>query len=252
MSQAKSQAPVLSDALTRVPVIVPAAGIGSRMAADRPKQYLTIDGRYLIDLTLSRLRAFLPRAPLYVGLHPHDGWWESTESARMTGVEVFSGGDSRADTVRHGLERLQQVGLSGPVLVHDAARPCITGDDIALLLRQAGHRNEGGLLVAPIPDTVKQIGALAGVTMTLDREHLRRALTPQLFPLELLLDALVSARRQGTVVTDESSAVEALGHSPLAIEGRTDNIKVTHRQDLALAAWYLEQQQSEQGNHTSC
>ncbi len=231
--------------------VVPAAGIGSRMGADRPKQYLTLQGRFLLDITLARLRGLLPRVPIHVGLHAEDRWWEDSESARLDGVFPFQGGPSRADTVRLGLDILSVGNETEQVLVHDVARPCITAGDIMKLLR-SGCSPHGGLLVAAIADTVKEVDMHSRVTGTRDRNQLRRALTPQLFPLITLREALRSALSQGVEVTDESSAMELLGFAPVAVEGRADNIKITRPEDLDLAAWYLQRQENEQGNHPLC
>lgn len=228
-------------------VIVPAAGIGTRMRADRPKQYLTLQGQPLIDLTLRALLAHPRIHHVHVALHPEDRWWPQCVSAHDPQVTTYTGGAERADTVWLGLEHLRSQARDDDwVLVHDVARPCVRQADLDALFTQVGTHPVGGLLGVPMADTVKRV-ANGLVLDTVDRRPLWRAYTPQMFRFGDLDRALRSARHTGTLVTDEASAIEALGLHPLMVEGHSDNIKVTTPADLALAEWTLArlQEQSE-------
>ena len=221
-------------------LIVPAAGIGSRMAADRPKQYLRIDGRFLIDITLQRLLSHPLLEAAIVALHPQDGWWGQTESAEDARIRTCVGGQARSDSVRNALVLITgQARSEDWVLVHDVARPCVRRSDLDNLFRGLQSDAVGGLLGAPISDTVKREDADGRVAATLDRNGLWRAFTPQMFRYGLLRRALDQAEADGVPVTDEASAVERLGARPRLIAGQGDNIKVTLPADLPAAGWIL-------------
>ncbi|MAL98901.1 2-C-methyl-D-erythritol 4-phosphate cytidylyltransferase [Hydrocarboniclastica marina] len=224
----------------RVWTIVPAAGVGARMRADRPKPYLRLGDRFLIDLTLERLLKVGRIDTIYLALHPDDRWWGNTESASNGRIVPFTGGAERDDSVRAGLDQFR--GRASPldwVLVHDVARPCVREADIDSLLDELAENRVGGLLGAPLTDTIKEVGADGAVKATADRSRLWRALTPQVFRFEVLDRALQSARENSAKITDEASAVELLGLQPRLVAGCADNIKVTVPEDLALAAWIL-------------
>ncbi|MFO7788463.1 MAG: 2-C-methyl-D-erythritol 4-phosphate cytidylyltransferase [Halospina sp.] len=227
-------------------IVVPAAGIGARVGGDRPKQYQYLGNAFLIDVTLERLARAVPEATLMVALGAGDGWWAYTRSAAAGSVHTCTGGATRAESVLNALQALA-LPAEHPVLVHDAARPCITGGDINALMEGAGSSEAGGLLGQAVTDTVKEVDGTGHVLATRNRSRLWRAQTPQLFPGGVLERALVRAAEDGAPVTDEASAVEYLGLKPLVVPGRTDNIKVTHPGDLAMAAWLIEQQQQAGG-----
>jgi 2-C-methyl-D-erythritol 4-phosphate cytidylyltransferase len=125
------------------------------------------------------------------------------------------------------------------VLVHDAARPCLSTEDLDRLLAELDSDPVGGLLAIPVRDTLKQTDAAGRVATTVDRARIWHALTPQMFRLGLLRDALRDALARGLPVTDEAAAMEAAGFAPRLIEGRADNVKITRPEDLALAEFYL-------------
>ncbi len=232
----------LSSGNTLPAVIVPAAGVGSRVGGTCPKQYQLLGDAFLIDVTLERLARALPGATLMVALGACDDWWAQSRSSGQRHIHTCTGGASRADSVLAGLRALA-CPTGHPVLVHDAARPCITPLDIRRLLEAVGGSESGGLLAQAVSDTVKEVDDARRVIATRDRSHLWRAQTPQLFPSGVLERALVNSVADGAPVTDEASAVEHLGLKPLVVPGRADNIKVTHPGDLAMAAWLIEQQQ---------
>lgn len=223
-------------------LVIPAAGIGQRMQAGRPKQYLTLSDRFLLDVTLSRLLAAMDFAGCQIALHPEDRWWPQTDAARDPRIRRCTGGAERSDSVLSALEALaDRAGPEDWVLVHDVARPCLAVDDLQHLVRTLAGHPVGGLLACPVSDTLKQAGPANEVVGTPDRRHLWRALTPQMFRYGPLRSALEQALSAGVALTDEASALEYAGARPQLVEGRPDNIKVTVPADLALAEFVLSQ-----------
>lgn len=222
--------------------IVPAAGRGSRFGGEVAKQHVLIGERSLLEWTLLAL-ALSPRiAGIVVVVAAGDEQWRSSVG-ELAGVQLRSaiGGDQRADSVLSGLHALpDSVAADDFVLVHDAARPCIHVDDINALIDAAGEE-DGGLLAAPLRDTLKRADSNGHVLATEPRESRWRALTPQMFRRAVLTSALLDARDRGEVVTDEAMAMERIGYRPLLVEGRDDNIKVTTPTDHQLATFLLGQ-----------
>lgn len=229
-------------------VVVPAAGSGRRFGGELPKQYATIDGRPLLFWTLSRL-ALVPRiSGLLVVLAADDPFWPGWDTIGGKPVITGIGGAERADSVLAGLRALPaSVSADSFVLVHDAARPCVRIADIDALMNAVGD-GDGGLLAAPVRDTIKrqqQAGAGqldARVAQTVRRDDLWRALTPQMFRRGALSTALAAAGERGAAPTDEAQAMEWTGVAPLLVEGAPDNIKVTTGHDMALARFLLREQ----------
>lgn len=229
-------------------VIIPAAGIGRRMRADIPKQYLPLAGRSVIEHTLHRLSLHPAIAEIIVVLSEDDQWWKKLHlDSAARPLSTVSGGAERCHSVLNGLQALaQRAEESDWVLVHDAARPCVRPVDIETLISHCRDEPAGGLLALPVHDTVKLADDSAHVLETLDRSALWRALTPQMFRYGVLRRALQDAIGKQQLVTDEAMAIELAGLPVKLIEGHADNIKVTQPEDLALAAFLLEQQR-EQG-----
>ncbi|MBF7997166.1 2-C-methyl-D-erythritol 4-phosphate cytidylyltransferase [Rahnella laticis] len=223
--------------LPEVIAVLPAAGIGSRMQAECPKQYLTIGGKTLIEHSIRALLHSSNVTKVIVALSPHDTQFRQLPVASDPRIQLVTGGNERAESVMAGLEAAGDLGW---VLVHDAARPCLHPDDLTNLLAISATSKIGGILAAPVRDTMKrgEPGAHA-IAHTVDRQELWHALTPQFFPLELLKTCLRRALNEGAVVTDEASAMEYCGFHPMLIPARADNIKVTRPEDLALAEFYL-------------
>lgn len=219
--------------------VVPAAGIGSRMQSECPKQYLSIGGKTLLEHALNSLLAHPAVSRIIVAISPDDPYFSTLPMASDPRVMVVRGGKERADSVLAGLKAVSSARW---VLVHDAARPCLHIDDLTRLLAITTTSQVGGILAAPVRDTMKRAEpGKQDIAHTVDREALWHALTPQLFPLELLRDCLVRALNEGATITDEASALEYCGYHPELVMGRSDNIKVTRPEDLALAAFYLTQ-----------
>lgn len=225
--------PIVS--LPKVVAILPAAGNGSRMASDRPKQYLTIHGKTILEHSLTALFRHPQIQRAVVVISPDDTHFATLPLAQDPRIRWVIGGKQRADSVLAGVRAIQDTEW---VLVHDAARPCLHLHDLDRLLQLMRHSAVGGILAAPVRDTMKRSQGEI-IDHTVERRDLWHALTPQLFPLTLLEHCLVRALNEGATVTDEASALEYCGYHPQLVSGRADNIKVTRPEDLALAEFYL-------------
>ena len=215
-------------------VVIPAAGVGSRMRADRPKQYLQLGRRTILEHTLGCFLGHPQLRGLVVSLAVDDPWWPSLDCASDPRIHRAPGGAERADSVLAGLRRLDQLGAEANdwVLVHDAARPNLATEDLDKLLVELADDPVGGLLAVPVRDTLKRAGPDGRVRETVDRSVIWQAYTPQMFRVGALHDALAGALAEQVAITDEASALEWAGHSPRLIEGRADNLKVTRPEDL--------------------
>lgn len=226
--------------------VIPAAGVGARMGMSMPKQYLPLLGKTVIEHTLDRLGSHPRIEGVVVVIAPGDAHWQSI-SPRLAPI-IAEGGVERYHSVLNGLHKLAEIAQPQDwVLVHDAARPCIRHADIDMLIdafidNGASHA-VGGLLGVPVSDTVKRADNAGNVLDTVNRHGLWRAMTPQMFRLEVLTHALHYAVTQNLPVTDEAAAMELCGFAPRMIEGHADNIKITHPQDLVLAELYIKQQE---------
>lgn len=219
--------------------VVPAAGRGTRVGGDCPKQYLPLAGRPLIAHTLERLAAHPRIGGLLVTLAATDAHWSGIDMLNGKPVLTTIGGAERSDSVLAGIDALPaSVGAEDFVLVHDAARPCVRLADIGKLIELAGVA-DGGLLGAPLRDTLKRADAVGRSELTEPRDLRWRAFTPQMFRRGQLAAALRDAARRGVNVSDEAMAMELAGFAPLLVEGAEDNIKVTTAADFALAEFLL-------------
>lgn len=228
---------------SRLYALVPAAGSGTRMQSALPKQYLSLQGGTVAEQTLTRLLAYGLIDSIVVATAANDLWWPQLAIAHHPRIRSALGGASRAESVRNGLlVLLQQAREQDWVLVHDIARPCVRLSDIDALVQGSGP--EGAVLAAPLVDTIKQ-ARQSHIERTVPRSELWRALTPQLFAIGALRDALERALIAGDEITDEASAMEAQGIQPRLICGHSDNIKITLPEDLALAGFLLRRQQQE-------
>jgi 2-C-methyl-D-erythritol 4-phosphate cytidylyltransferase len=206
------------------------------MGAAVPKQYLPLAGRTVIEWSLAPFLAHARTAGIVVPLSADDQRWSQTPLAGNAKIASTSGGTERMDSVLAGLRALQDRAAPDDwVLVHDAARPCLSASDLDRLLTELEDDAVGGLLAAPVVDTLKRADEGGRVAQTVAREKLWRALTPQMFRYVVLQRALESARTQGVAVTDEAQAVEALGLQPKLVAGDADNIKITLPEDLPRA-----------------
>ena len=216
--------------LSRLYVVVPAAGTGQRMGSAVSKQYLELNsGQTVLGMTVSKLQSLRPER-LVVALHAADTWFDDLH---LSGVDRVVGGENRAASVLSALTAIDARD-DDLILVHDAVRPCVRVADINRLIDLARNHAEGALLATPVIDTLKRVTDQQ-VTATVDRSQLWQAQTPQIFRFELLKRALLAA----PAATDEASAVEALGILPRICRGRADNLKITTNEDLAMARFIV-------------
>jgi 2-C-methyl-D-erythritol 4-phosphate cytidylyltransferase len=214
------------------------------MNAALPKQYLSLKGRTVIEHTLERLSTHPRIGGVVVALAPNDPHWQGLSTLWDGRVVTVLGGAERCHSVLNALEYLMEWGVRDDwVVVHDAARPCVRHTDLDRLFKALESHSVGALLGVPVRDTMKRCDANGNLQCTVDRRTLWHALTPQMFRLKVLRDALRTATTKNLTVTDEASAMELMGLSPRLIEGHADNIKITRPEDLALAEFYLKQQE---------
>lgn len=215
------------------------------MGLARPKQYLSLCGRSLIEWSLAPLLDAGWVDGVVVVIARNDADFARLPVARHPKIAITHGGGARADSVLAGLDAVTERtrGFSKvQVLVHDAARPCLQAADLGRLRDEVDESN-GGLLAMPVIDTLKR-GQHGKVRETVDRTHYWRAQTPQLFRLDLLRAALHDCAQRKLQVTDEASAMEQAGHEPRLVKGNESNIKVTYPEDLQLAEFWLQRRES--------
>ena len=226
--------------------VIPAAGVGTRMQADVPKQYLSINHKTILEHTLERFCSHPMIEGVVVAIAGNDDIWESLDIASHSKITVVEGGVERCHSVLNGLRALSDLASSSDwVLVHDAARPCLRTEDIDQLIETVGKHDVGGLLGLPVSDTMKRADNTGTIEETVDRECLWHALTPQMFRLDRLVESLEIVLSKGLIVTDEAQAIELNGLQAVLVEGHPDNIKITRNNDLALAELFLSQQESD-------
>lgn len=216
--------------------IVPAGGSGARFGSATPKQYSVIAGKAVLEHTLQALQKCAAIQRIFVNVQSDDEHAEGVTANHANVTLLRTAGSTRADTVQNALKDIsKQVRRDAWVLIHDAARPCVSSVDLDRLIALAGAHPVGGLLASPVSDTLKRANADGEVTETVPRDGMWRAQTPQMFRYETLLHALAASPD----VTDEAQAIEALGMSPLLVAGSARNIKITQPEDAELAAYYL-------------
>lgn len=234
----------------KIIAVVPAAGVGKRMKSQCPKQYLTIKNQTILEHTVFKLLSHPLIEHVVIAISKGDEYFQDTALTSYQNISVVDGGAERVDSVLAGLLSINTEVFPW-VMVHDAARPCVDLDDISTLISKTQQSNCGGLLVAPVRDTMKKSYTKNGTALverTVERENLWHALTPQLYRTLELIYAITKALKNNIVITDESSAVEYAGYKSLLVEGKANNIKITRPDDLSLATFILSQQLSQQNN----
>jgi 2-C-methyl-D-erythritol 4-phosphate cytidylyltransferase len=222
--------------------IVPAAGMGARMQSDTPKQYLKLkNNKTILDTTIERLLCSEVIKNILVVLHPKDKHWVHSIYAKHQYVQTCIGGKDRVDSVLNALQALKKkVKDDQWIMIHDAARACVTSDDIDALYHVVEVTEAvGGILALPIYETVKQADMFDNIVRTVDRSGLWLAQTPQMFSYEVLTQSIINALKHNEVITDEASAVEYAGFKPILVQGRRSNIKITVSEDIEFANLYL-------------
>lgn len=222
--------------------LIPAAGSGSRMGSELPKQYLPLAGRPMIYHALRTLCRSPRITCVFVVLIPGDEEWLRHDWSEFLDklVVLECGGETRAESVFNGLKAAQGVlpiGGDDWILVHDAARPCLSAMQLDKLMNELADDEIGGLLAVPVADTLKRGDTSSRVERTESRENLWQAQTPQMFRYQLLTEAL--SMTGGATMTDDAGAIEALGLHPKLVLSDARNLKVTYPQDLTLAELIL-------------
>lgn len=221
-------------------VVIPAAGVGKRMQANRPKQYLKINQLTVLEHTVLRMLSHPLIAQVIVALGAEDEYFSDTSLETHEKVKVVIGGKERVDSVLAGLRVINCDNFPW-VLVHDAARPCLSITDLDKLIQTCFDENSGGILAVKVRDTMKR--GESYISKTIERENLWHALTPQMYPTAQLLSAINLSQQQNVAITDEASAIEYVAGKSLLIEGSSENIKITRPDDLVHAEFILNKQQ---------
>ena len=230
-------------------VIVPAAGVGKRMQANCPKQYLCINNETILSHTVTRLLSHPLIKQVIIALGDDDQYFVESQLAHHKDIIPVNGGIERVNSVLNGLKAVDEK-MYPWVLVHDAARPCVSLEDIDKLINQCLMNDQGGILATPVRDTMKRSisskdnvkGDSSSIESTIEREQLWHALTPQLYKTGELTFAIEQALVKGLKITDEASAIEHANLPSLLVSASSENIKITHPNDLALAEFYLNKQ----------
>ncbi|MCZ6796580.1 MAG: 2-C-methyl-D-erythritol 4-phosphate cytidylyltransferase [Gammaproteobacteria bacterium] len=226
--------------------IVPASGVGHRMQGQKPKQYLPLDGKTIIEHTLDRLLSFDGIDGVVLVLRPDDRDWQTINYQSEKPLITTSGGELRQHSVFNGLVKLLEQKFDDPyAMVHDAVRPLVCHADLRKLIEAAIDHSAGALLALPITDTLKHQDQDSNIDRTVSRAGLWRAFTPQLFKAKLLHRALEQMIENDREVTDDASAIESLGLRPRLVECNAENIKITWPEDLSLATQILRRQREE-------
>ena len=220
--------------------IIPAAGIGVRIQADRPKQYLMLNNEPILSRVINLFSSLPEIEKVVVVLNSQDHWWSTLSLSHPEKVLTAIGGQERVHSVLLGLQFLQDFADKNDfVLVHDAARPCVQVKQIQRLIAELHDHAVGGLFGLPVVDTLKKVDDDNNVLATVSRHQLWQAQTPQLFRYGLLKNAIEQSLLKNKIVTDESSAVEQFGLTPKMILGDVRNLKITYVEDLKNAAVYF-------------
>ena len=220
--------------------IIPATGIGQRMQADRPKQYLKLGDKSILEHTLDKLLSHHAIKGVVLVLNAEDKHWSNLHYQHDKPVLICKGGEQRHNSVQNGLHHLKNtIDKDSFVLIHDAVRPFVQHSDIDLLLECIQSGDDGAILAAPVSDTLKYSESNHNIQSTRSREGLWRAFTPQAFKLSVITTALDKVISQGLEITDDASAMELAGYQPLLVDSDSRNIKITNVKDMLLAELLL-------------
>ena len=222
-------------------VVIPAAGVGSRMGVDKPKQYILLNNKTIIEHTIE---CFIHREEIekiIVAISKEDELWPTLAISNHDKIVTAPGGEERYQSVLNCLQALSgKAEDSDWVMVHDAARPCLNQSAIDRLIIELRTHEVGGILAMPCRDTMKRANDAGEIDETVDRESLWHAQTPQMFKYGKLLSSIEDALKNKTVVTDESMAMERMGFKPMLVHGHQENMKLTHKDDLESLKMYLD------------
>ncbi len=234
---------------TELAAVIPAAGVGKRMQAGIPKQYLKINQQSILEHTINKLSAITAIKQIILVVSDSDPFIATLKPNLPPHVQIVEGGNERVNSVLAGLKSIDRERFSW-CLVHDAARPCVLVEDIENLIKQCLSTNQGGILATPVRDTMKRQkffanGGQTVIDSTENREGLWHALTPQMFPVQSLVEAIEAGLTNQLEITDEASAIEPTGAHIHLVEADASNIKITRASDLALAEFFLNREHNE-------
>lgn len=222
-------------------MVIAGGGSGKRMNRRVPKQYLEISGKTVIEHSMNAFLNHDMVSGVVVVTPPDDARWKAVEPTHPKFLCRIEGGKERCDSVLSGLNILQaHVGIDDWVLVHDAARPCISKALIDKLVKKVMRHPVGGILGLPVTETMKKTGPKDTIIQSVAKENMWRAQTPQMFRLNSLRSALTDLKQREVIVADEASAMEFVGMRPLIVKGLEANLKITTPSDLPLAEYFLE------------
>jgi 2-C-methyl-D-erythritol 4-phosphate cytidylyltransferase len=229
---------------TRLWAVVPAAGSGSRFSKTELKQYQYIQNHTVLEHTVNRLNS-LDLAGCVLAIGENDNFARTLYFDHKEKLHFCLGGVERVNSVFNALIYLSDIADEDDwVLVHDAARPCVTQENLQLLVNTAIAHNQSAILAIPVRDTLKLVHTENQIEKTVSRELLWQAQTPQMAKLKILKNALETALANHIVITDEASALEYINQPVQVVQGRSDNIKITYADDLELARLILQSQNS--------
>jgi 2-C-methyl-D-erythritol 4-phosphate cytidylyltransferase/2-C-methyl-D-erythritol 2,4-cyclodiphosphate synthase len=232
----------------RIWAVIPAAGTGSRFGADYSKQYAGINNATVLEHSAAALLQQKCLQKIVIALHADDTQGAQLPLLQHEKIIFVCGGAERTDSVLQALLYLREYAEKDDwVLVHDAARPCLSVSDLQKLIDTLRDDQVGGILAVPATDTLKKINENDGINSTIDRSVVWQAQTPQMFRFGLLLESLQQVQQKKLMTTDEASAIEACGYTAKVVLGSRSNIKITYPDDLALAEFYLREEHAKQG-----
>jgi 2-C-methyl-D-erythritol 4-phosphate cytidylyltransferase len=239
----------------RIHALIPAAGQSLRFGGTIIKQYANLLGKPVIAHSIDAVSRHTEVVSVSVAISADDGLYEELVRPDYPDVATVVGGDCRARTVLNGIRHIahsiadeEEEHSQDWVLVHDAARPCLSTAALERLIQQALNTGQGAILAVPVSDTLKKADSSGQIMATVSRQDMWRAQTPQLFPLKDLLASLEGTLNFGVPPTDESEAMERSGHASWLVNGCADNIKITRPEDLAIAEAILRRHQGNQGS----
>jgi len=221
-------------------VVIPAAGVGKRMGVDKPKQYISVNDKTILEHTIN---CFIDREEIegvVVAISASDEYWPALEISKHEKIIHAPGGEERYQSVFNGLQMLKdKADTQDWVMVHDAARPCLRQSAIDRLIIELRSHEVGGILAMPCRDTMKRANSSNEITETVERESLWHAQTPQMFRYGKLFSAIEKVLNEEITVTDEAMAMELSGYNPILVHGHQINLKITHKDDLEYLEHYL-------------
>lgn len=226
-------------------VIIPAAGLGIRAKTDLPKQYVSINGKPILLHTIERFLHLPWIEKIVIALHPDDGHFQQLIKLSNSKIVTVIGGNARQASVLNALEILQQWACAQDwVYVHDAVRPCLDSSDLQQLRQSLQNHPIGGILAQPVQDTLKEV-IDNQVQKTINRDLVWRALTPQVFRFQILLQSILNAQNEGILFTDECACLEKNGFLPKVVLASCPNPKFTYPNDLSYVEFLLQNQAEE-------